>query len=450
MQRYKLMRRERTKNCIAAVALIIILTMTGCLNRRMDELFTLPRPSQEYLKLQDAIEEVLATGMVYSAPTGGSNRQSVQLWDFDGNGVSEAVAFFSGTGENPLRLYIFKKNADEVYVPALILEGEGSGFASVDYADLDGDGWLEIIVSRRISTELRMLRVYSVRDFLPTPLAAADYSEYIVADLIGSGKSQLYILRYDGDEITGNVEMMTFSADGETESVTASLSSGIEDLSQIRCGRLQRGRQALFVDGTLPGGGVITDILVAEAGSLRNITRDAETGTSLDTIRDQSFYSKDIDGDGVTEVPVTRLIGESGDNSVRVVDWMCFDADGHAYFRLTTYHNRSDGWYFILPEEWAKNVAIRRDDRIPGERTVIFSVPANGVLTDVLAIYSLTGENREGKSVRDGRTPLQTEDEVIYACKLLPGAEKLSNAPDMAYVRSSFKLIYYEWSTGLT
>ena len=172
------MRLSRAKKCILAAAVLLILTFSGCLNDRMDELFTLPRPSQEYLNLQDAIDGVLATGMVYSAPAGGSNRQSVQLWDFDGNGVSEAVAFFSGTGDNPLKLYVFKKNSDDVYVPALILEGEGTGFASVDYSDLDGDGWLEIVISRRISSELRMLRVYSVRDFLPTPLTTADYSEY--------------------------------------------------------------------------------------------------------------------------------------------------------------------------------------------------------------------------------------------------------------------------------
>ncbi len=167
----------RAKKCILGMALLVALTMSGCLNERMDELFTLPRPSQEYLKLQDAIEEVLDTGVVYSAPAGGNNRQSVQLWDFDGDGVSEAVAFFSGPGEKPLKLYVLKKNADEVYEPALILEGEGTGFASVDYSDLDDDGWLEIIVSRRISAELRMLRVYSVRDFEPAPIATADYTE---------------------------------------------------------------------------------------------------------------------------------------------------------------------------------------------------------------------------------------------------------------------------------
>ena len=442
----------RAKKCILGMALLVALTMSGCLNERMDELFTLPRPSQEYLKLQDAIEEVLDTGVVYSAPAGGNNRQSVQLWDFDGDGVSEAVAFFSGPGEKPLKLYVLKKNADEVYEPALILEGEGTGFASVDYSDLDGDGWLEIIVSRRISAELRMLRVYSVRDFEPAPIATADYTEYAVADLIGEGRSQLYILRRDPAEMTGSVEMMTFTDDGDYAGVSAPLSAGIESILRIRRGTLMQGRAALFVDAEYQSGGVVTDIFTAADGSLRNITRGAESETSLATVRDQSIYSRDIDSDGVTEVPVTRELEGAGDTVFRLVDWKSYDAEGISYLKLTTYHTRTDGWYFILPEAWAETVTVRRDDHAAGERAVIFSVPAreDGPPVDVLAIYSITGENREDRASKDGRTTLRTEDEVIYACKILAGAVKLSDELEMSYVRSSFKLIYSEWSTGLT
>ena len=446
------MRSARAKKCILVMALVIALTMSGCLNERMDELFTLPRPSQEHLKLQDAIEEVIDTGVVYSAPAGGNNRQSVQLWDFNGDGVSEAVAFFSGAGDKPLKLYVFSKDENDVYAPAFILEGEGTGFASVDYSDLDGDGWLELIVSRRISSELRMLRVYSVRDYQPTPLAAADYSEYAVADLTGSGKSQLYIIRYDPAEMTGSVEMMTFTENGDFSSVTAPLSAGVESILRIRRGTLTQGRAALFVDGGFQSGGIITDIFTAADGSLRNITRAGESGASLATVRDQSIYTRDIDSDGVTEVPVTRELQGAGETVFRLVDWMSFDADGLPHLKMTTYHNRTDGWYFILPEAWAETVTIRRDDHVSGERAVIFSVPAHegGPPVDVLVIYSITGENREDRSARDGRTTLRAEDEVIYACKILAGAVKLSDELEMSYVRNSFKLIYSEWSTGLT
>ena len=442
----------RVKKCIAVITLLVVaLTTSGCLNERMDELFTLPRPPEEYLKLQDAIDEVLDTGVVYSAPAGGNNRQSVQLWDFDGDGTSEAVAFFAGTGDDPLKLYVFRKDAGGVYAPALILEGEGTGFASVDYSDLDGDGWLDIFVSRRISTELRMQRVYSVRDFLASPLATADYSEYVVADLAGEGRSQLYILRHDAAEMTGSVEMMHFSSKGDLTSVTAPLSAGVESILRIRRGTLLEGRAALFVDGAYQSGGVVTDIFTAGPGTLKNVTR-GESGASLATVRDQSIYTRDIDSDGVTEVPVTRELEGAGETVFRLVDWMSFDEEGRPHLKMTTYHNRTDGWYFILPEAWAETVTVRRDDHVSGERAVIFSVPAkdDGPPVDVLVIYSITGENREDRSVLEGRTVLRTEDEVIYACKILAGAVKIKDELEMSYVRSSFKLIYSEWSTGLT
>ena len=131
---------------------------------------------------------------------------------------------------------------------------------------------------------------------------------------------------------------------------------------------------------------------------------------------------------------------------------MSFDEEGRPHLKMTTYHNRTDGWYFILPEAWAETVTVRRDDHVSGERAVIFSVPAkdDGPPVDVLVIYSITGENREDRSVLEGRTVLRTEDEVIYACKILAGAVKIKDELEMSYVRSSFKLIYSEWSTGLT
>ena len=59
-------------------------------------------------QLQSLIDEELASGSEYAAPTHGSYRQSVQLSDVDGDGADEALAFLSVTvppaiiiGENP-------------------------------------------------------------------------------------------------------------------------------------------------------------------------------------------------------------------------------------------------------------------------------------------------------------------------------------------------------------
>ena len=96
------------------------------------------------MELQNIIDEVLASGAEYAAPMAGSNRQSVQLRDLDGNGKEEALVFFRSGEERPLKIYILR-HENENYSVAAIIEGDGANVDSIDYIDLNQDGWNEIV-----------------------------------------------------------------------------------------------------------------------------------------------------------------------------------------------------------------------------------------------------------------------------------------------------------------
>ena len=143
------------------------------------------------------------------------------------------------------------------------------------------------------------------------------------------------------------------------------------------------------------------------------------TGTgspvSEDTVRGDIVYCRDINSDGIKEVPIPRSLPSTNENAYRVLDWYAYSSSGTRKLVLTTYHNSSDGWYLVLPDEWGDDITLRREDSVSGERAVIFSVWRGENLPpeDFLIIYALSGENREDKAKRDGRFILLTEDEVI-------------------------------------
>ena len=100
------MKLRRFSPVLLAGALCLLLS--GCFVKTVDELYTLPRHSDEYDNLQMAIDEVMAAdGCSYSAPVSGSNQQSVQLADLDGDGEEEAIVFARTAGEKPLKAYVF-------------------------------------------------------------------------------------------------------------------------------------------------------------------------------------------------------------------------------------------------------------------------------------------------------------------------------------------------------
>ncbi len=436
---------------IAAAVVALLFFFAGCMKGSTGELLSLPQLPDEYVELQKAINEVLKTGAVYSAPTSGSHRQSVQLNDINGDGTNEALAFFSLPGEKPLKIFIFEKAAGG-YSNVAVIDGDGTAIRDIRYIDMDDDGWMEIVVGWQIASDIQMLTVHSLKGFVASVIATADYTEYTTADIDEDGKTELFVLHHDGAAETGEVEMYYINADGETESVKAPLSNGMEKIAKLTAGKLRDGPAALFVEGVYEGNGLVTDIFVRRNGELDNITLSDETRTSADTVRQYEVYCRDIDEDGIMEVPIPRTLNSKSETVYRVLDWYSFNKWGRKSRKLTTYHNYSDSWYLRLPDAWGDNITIRRENSDTGERAVVFSIwnGSEEPVTDFLIIYSITGENKEDIASKDGRVVLYRKNDVIYAADILLSAEEWSLAPDIPYLKKNFSLIYSEWITGLT
>jgi len=421
--------------------LLLALLCACSLQGSIEELYSLPQPAEEYLELQRAIDGVLATGAVYSAPVDGTHRQSVQLCDLSGDGQEEAVAFFSATGEKPLKIYIFRQT-ENGYERSAVLEGDGSSIESIEYLDLDGDGWKEAVVGWGIGGELKMLEVFSLKGFQAASLAATDYNRYLAADLNGDGSWELAAVRRGSAETAGTVTVFDLTADGELTTALGRVSLGMDSISRVLSGNLRDARSALFVEGTCPGG-LVTDIFTYDGEELTNITLE-ESGLSETTIRSSTAACQDLSGDGVVLIPIPRSLPAQGETIYRVLDWYGYNSRGRRTIVCTTYHNYSDSWYLTLPDSWKGDLTLRREDGDSGERAVIFSL-WNGdgeAVTDFLVIYALSGENRRELAAREGRVILRSGGETIYAAELRLDKSNWDEAPDIAWLRQNFHLIY--------
>ena len=439
------------KRVLAALLLALTgLLLSGCVNSTIDELLSLPQPSEEYLELQKSIDEIIRSGAVYSAPSAGSYRQSVQLYDVNGDGVNEALAFFNIAGEKPLKIYVFRLRGSR-YETAAVIEGDGTEIASISYLDMNGDGWAEIVVGWKMGSDIQMLNIYSLKGFAVSSVAATDYNEYLTADLDDNGREDLLVMRQlDGDD-AGSVVFYTMTGDGEIESSEARMSLGSKSVAKAVTGQLLDGETALFVESVYGGTGLITDIFLSRDGQLRNISA-AGSGESSSTVRYYTVYCRDINGDGIMEIPIPRSLPVQGETGYRALDWYSYSARGRSSLAVSTYHNYSDSWYLILPKSWRGHVTVRREDSASGERAVVFSVwnGENVPVTDFLKIYALSGENRAEAAVRGSRQVLKREDEVIYSAELLLEGGKWEYMVDFQFLREHFFLIYSEWITGLT
>lgn len=430
------------------ICLALVLSSAGCFRITANELYSLPQASKEYLKLQEQINAVLASGAEYAPPIAGPNRQPVQLRDLDGDGVNEAIAFFRFTGDKPLRLYIMKQENGE-YLPANVINGDGAAIESIRYADMDGDGVRELVVGWQMSAALLHMTIYSIKGNQNTLLAGDDYNELNITDLDKDGNPDVIALRLQSTELPGQAAMFSLDSDGQVINHSARLSKGLESISHVQNGLLSDGTPALFVEGGHSGGSVITDVITFRNGGLYNITASVSSGVSEDTLRSFAVYCADVNSDGIMEVPFPRLLKSQSDAKYYVIDWFAYGKYGYKKEVFTTYHDFADGWYLVLPVAWKKDISVRREDSVPGERALIFCRydDMDAPPVDFLRIYTLSGDNKDERLELPGRNILLEYRDKIYAAEILPaGAD---NGVTMEIVKSSFRPLNSDWVTGV-
>ncbi|MDR1157346.1 MAG: VCBS repeat-containing protein [Oscillospiraceae bacterium] len=438
-----------------AACVCLLLTLTGCFSLVDDELLVLPRQPQDSVKLQRYIDEHVASGGRQIAPLTGLNRQTIQKVDIDGDKQEEAVLFFRFSGDTPLKIFFYRIVGEE-YEPFARVDGEGDSIQSVTYADLNNDGTQEVIVGWRVvGGAFKAMTVYTLRaEGLETVLSTS-YSGYALHDMDENGRTDLLVLRYQDTEKTGMVEMyqMGVSEISEiTPQFSAPLSRNIEGVIRARTGLLDDGYPALYVVSQYGSDAMVTDVVALQKRRLTNISRDPTTGVSDGTVRSYLVPSlASLSDDGVIDIPrpvALSAYDPEAENAepVWIIQWIRYRSDGEVFTSVTTYHNYTDNWYIELPASWTwERLAMTRRDISANERGVVFALRSEegAPPSDMLTIYTLTGDNMEELAAKPGRAALLTGNNMIVAAEIDADAPVSNTA-----VARWMHWLQKDWMTG--
>ena len=447
------MKAPKTKTLILiALSIMGTVLLSGCLLRiSADDLYRLPQVSEDYLRLQGHINTVLGEGAEFGPPISGPNRQSVQLKDINGDGINEVIAFFRIPGYSTLKIYFFEM-VDGDYSIAMIIEGAGTAIESIRYVDMDGDGVMEIIVGWQLGDALKHMEIYSVIDFSPELLYSAEYEGITVFDINADRNDDIIAVRLPTIDSNAVAQVFVQSEEKEVISSKVELSTGIETISRIIRGTLIGGEPAIFIEseGRFEYGSFVTDIVAFRSGEFTNISRRALTGVSEQTVRQRRILSADLNSDDIIMVPSPRRLSSPGETAYYVMDWYSFAINGANRLEMTTYHNPTDEWFLIIPQDWRERVVVRREDVVSGERTVVFSLitQEDGVFEDFLSIHRLTGDAREARASLPGRIRLISEGTSIYAFELLAPENSFGLTFNEEIIAENFRLIFSDWLAG--
>ena len=423
--------------------LALCLGLSGCFMEPAEGLYAVPRQPQDFYHLQSAIENAMPAGGSYSPPTNGENQQSVQLSDLDGDGTDEAVVYLRFQGESPLTVCVFARRGDG-YELISTVDGAGSAFDRVQYAEINGVPGSEIMVGRKVSDQVpQLLTVYTLKDGSLTELMSANYTEFMCCDLDANSLTDLVLLRADGDDQKGIAEFYHWSEGQLFREREARLSASASAIKRMITGKMCKNVPAVFVASEYEEGAIVTDVFGFIDGAFTNLALPRDTENAVQTVREYYVYSSDIDGDGLIELPTLHplpsLPTDSSSENHALICWYNLLLSGKTEEKLLTYHNYSGGWYLTVPKEWATKLSV---SRAGGEYSFYRTEGFNPVL--LFRITAFTGENRERTAHEKGWEKLTEKGEMLYVCAMGEGGLSIEDVRDM------FHLIRVDWNTGET
>ena len=425
---------KKFKLSCLSVLMVLFLCLCGCeiFPANTYDLLSPPELTGDYRPIGQALAKRVGNTYRLRYPSGGDYRSAIILYDVDADEEKEAFAFYSLNEEETHINMISRKDGKWVSVDDQVITA--GGVEKVFFADLDADGIEEILVGWEIQTSAeKQLTVYSKRDEKLNQRMLQRYSEYICSDLDEDGKKELFIQQLNTLDSTNRASVYTLQKDGIIEIASSTLDRGVKSIVSLYESTLSNGQKAIYID-ELKSSGAITEVLFLNKGTLVNPLLEETSGENSRTARSALLMSKDINHDGIIEIPVAEEVpsaeSEGAAEKVYAIKWSSFSGETLVNKRAEIV-NQNYGYTLVLPEKWIGNIAVSADAKYRSR--FFFATDEQKIPTERLIelyAYELPKNSEEKVSLAEGCEEVCRTDKYIIAARTVAASHPLSISMD--------------------
>lgn len=380
---------------VRKLALIVVcLLLTGCqaITFSVDGLLNAPNIADEQSAIYQALIESAGRGITLEYPRNGDYRSAFILYDIDGDGENETLAFYSvsSVAESNVKISVLDRGDDDKWRSMYEIAGAGS---SVDRVLFSGE---DVVVGYSAQDyEENALRMYRYGDGELQAVYEDTYTILEKADLDGCGVDEIAVVKRSGPGV--NIDMIKASGGEGYSLYPFELETGASTISNYSFGKLD-GRSALYLDISSETGRLLTEVFyLGDDGVVCPI---AQNGLSLMTQRPTGYTSRDYDGDGVVEIPTVGAFTGYETAAWGEAEYMTtlhsfntetkqLEAESFAYLNLR------DGYIMTIPNRWLNVVTVSRNSGT-GEVTFYKYEPDKSAIGDMSPIMSFASSDSSG------------------------------------------------------
>lgn len=381
------MRITKALRLLAATVLISMLCgCDGYLIGGDRQLMRPPYPAGEEKNIQEELTKRLGN-VTLKYPKSGNYRSAILQVDLTGNEKNDALVFYREKESEPISLAVLTRGETGWHLSAT-KKSEGGEVDRVMFGDIDNDGINEMVVGWTMySTGLNIISAYSFADEHITPIDVREFSEtqatnipvaytdMQIGDFDNDGCAEIIASYINLSEVTAVAKLIEFhhgvdNSNAMSVTDTAPLDGHVLSYADAKVARLTDDNiVGVVLDGNKDNSTMITEYIYWDtiSGDLRTPFYSEEDKSVTCTSRNIYMASRDIDSDGVIDIPVTNYLpgyDEASDSPVYLTSWYNIDFEGADYSfisRKRTVINTTDNYSITWQSSWNNDVTCRID-----------------------------------------------------------------------------------------
>ena len=376
------------------ISMILIIMATGFEFQNLESLMKPPVVEGENREIQIAFENFAGKQYSLVTPLKGLHRSAYNFFDLNGDNDNEVIVFYSKDNENDIvRMNVLDSKTDGTWVSIADIETEYSDVHQVEFADLNGDKIKEIIVGWTVyqNEYAKTMNVYMLSKvksvYVFEKVYNSIYYDFITLDIDCDKQNDILKIDY-----TPNVNSAGYTAsfitcrdDAIQEISSIDLDMSFSSIISVSSDLIKsENRRRIYFDGPKHESGMITDCIFYD--TTKNCFEKEKTFVkplSLISARISNITSKDVNNDGIIEIPKDRemilgqTVSKDGIRSCYSTEWIQLN-DGRESTVLYEFFNSVYGYSYKIENELFSKLTVENDQ-------------INGKITFYQVIYSGSG-----------------------------------------------------------
>ena len=304
---------------LLAAVLTAALLLTGCTSLSLSgsDILVSPKAAGSRAEVQHMIEQDAKGAYTLIYPTSGSYKSGIIRQDLNGDGTEEAVAMYIAADSTP-RLLVAVKQGDSYtrYAGTPLYSAE---ISALDFADVNADGTQELVIGFGLGTPSAALAVYMLSESIESIPVAAGFTDYVTGDFDGNSSADILLMTPPSGDTAAEARLMVYADGGFDEKSSCEIDSAVVSYAGLRFDNISDEIVGAVADGMLDDGAYTTQLLYYDSAAHMLVNPLFLNSSYSESVRDSTVTSRDIDDDGVVDVPLCSLSEHTKDEDPSAV-----------------------------------------------------------------------------------------------------------------------------------